>query len=146
MDTRGVVLIGGLRKSQTDTIIDVRFGYSDVDTYWKEPTDKLMVFWEKEKKYNMVSNVTKNRIFSPLFLSVDGILGKEALVVLTNLSRPMVTKMEEPLSHAHGWVNIRIEIVVMILYSCMILVACIYSPMEDREPDQRSGSGLVLAQ
>ena len=106
-----------------------------------------MAHWENEKKYkNNKYCYKQQKYFPPFVFSVDSVLGKEALVVLTNLSRPMVTKMEEPLSHAHGWVNIRIEIVVMILYSCMILVACIYSPMEDREPDQRSGSGLVLAQ
>ena len=45
MDTRGVVLIGGLRKGQTDTIIDVRFGDSDADTYTKEEIDKLLDHW-----------------------------------------------------------------------------------------------------
>ena len=36
---------------------------------------------------------------------MDGILRKEALVVLTNLSRIMSEKLKERLSHIRGWVN-----------------------------------------
>ena len=35
----------------------------------------------------------------------DGMLGKEALVILTNLSLLMAEKLKEPISHVHGWVN-----------------------------------------
>ena len=59
--------------------------------------------------------------FSPLILSVGGILGKEALVVLADLSRLMEAKVDEPISHVRGWVNGRIAIAVARSYSCMIL-------------------------
>ena len=40
--------------------------------------------------------------FSPFVLSIDGILGKEALVVLANLSQLMAKKKDEPISHLRG--------------------------------------------
>ena len=42
---------------------------------------------------------------SIFFLSVDGMLGKEALVVLVNLSRIMAVKTEETIFHIRGWTN-----------------------------------------
>ena len=39
-------------------------------------------------------------------------LGKEDLVVLTNLSQLMAEKLQETISHVRGWVNAWIAIVV----------------------------------
>ena len=50
--------------------------------------------------------------FSWLVLSVDGIMGKGAQVVLSTLSQLMATKMEEPILHIEGLVNGRIKIAV----------------------------------
>ena len=36
---------------------------------------------------------------SPFFLYFDGMLGREALVILTNLSQLMAEKMDEPILH-----------------------------------------------
>ena len=58
------------------------------------------------KKDKHSKNCHKQREqFSPFVLSVDGILGKEALVVLANLSQLMESKMDDPISHVHGWIN-----------------------------------------
>ena len=62
-------------------------------------------------------------------------LGKEDLVVLTDLIQIMAEKMEEPISHMHGWINGRIEIVVVRLYSLMIQGSCLPSTLWDRDPD-----------
>ena len=55
----------------------------------------------------------KNIFFS---LSVDGMLGKEALVVLPNLSLLMAPKMEETILHVRGLVNSQIVITVSKYY------------------------------
>ena len=53
-----------------------------------------------------VSTVTTNRNnFSLFVLSVDGMIGKKALVVLVRLSRTMAAKREGPLLQVQGWVN-----------------------------------------
>ena len=89
LDTRGDVLIWGLWESQTDAIIGVRFGDSDADTYRKDPMDKLLDYKDKEQKDKWVSIAMNNRKKYPFILSVEGMLGKEALIVLKNLSRLM---------------------------------------------------------
>ena len=58
----------------------------------------------------------------------------------------MVEKMEEPISHVHGWVNGQITTVVARLYYRMIRGSCLPNPLWDREPEWESGLGLVLAQ
>ena len=73
-------------------------------------------------------------------------LGKEALVILSNLSRLMAEKLEEPISHVRGWVNGRIAIAVTRLYSRMIRDDLLPSTLRDQEPDWYSGSGLSLVQ
>ena len=60
--------------------------------------------------------IQETETFYPFFLSVDGMSGKEAQVVLDNLSQLMAGKMEEPIYHVKGWVNVRISIAVARLY------------------------------
>ena len=85
MEKQGDVHIRGLWGSHTDAIINVRFGVSDTDTYRKETTGKLLNRWEKESRYKDGNKWHEQGIFSTFVLLVDGMLGKENLVVLTNL-------------------------------------------------------------
>ena len=71
---------------------------------------------------------------SPFVLSVDGMLGKEAPVVLVNLSRLMAEKLKEPISHVCGWFNGRIAIAIARSYSRMIRGVCLPSTLWYREP------------
>ena len=71
--------------------------------------------WIGEKisiEISMVSTVTTNGKFSPFVLSIDGILGREALVVIAQLSRTMTEKREKPILHLRGWINGKIRITV----------------------------------
>ena len=55
--------------------------------------EALLCWWEtikKDKRGNHCNDQQKH--FSPLFLSVDVILGREALVVLVQLSQTMAEK------------------------------------------------------
>ena len=56
----------------------------------------------------MVIIVTSNRKKCRFVLIVYSMLGKEALVVLANMSQIMAEKMEEQISHVQGWANSRI--------------------------------------
>ena len=86
-ETQGDVSIQGLWNIHTEEIIDVRFGDTDTETYKPVIMDNLLAGWEKNKKdkhgqawYN------QQRHFYPFFLSVDGMMGKYALVILATLS------------------------------------------------------------
>ena len=72
-ETWGYVSIRGLWDSQAEEIIDSSFVDADVDTWKPEVMDNLLDLWEKIN-------------FSLFDLSVDGMMGKEAQVLLATLS------------------------------------------------------------
>ena len=106
-------MIQVLWDQQTDVITDVKLDNSDADTYIFEPMEALLYRWEKINKYKHGKHCQdQQKHFSPIIISVNGMLGRESLVVLANLSRLMAVKMDEPISHVQGWINGQIEISV----------------------------------
>ena len=69
--------------------------------------DSLNLFWTLEKLKLLILYY-----FYLFVLSVDGLLGKEAHIVLANLSQLMAEKMEEPILHMCSWFNGLIVITV----------------------------------
>ena len=99
MDTIGDVLICVLWESQTVSIIYVIFVDVNTDTYKHEPMGKLLARWYKKNKNKHSKNFhNKWKHFSTFFLSLDGMIEKESLLILTNLSQLMAEKLEEPIS------------------------------------------------
>ena len=89
------MMLQGLWDHQVDAIIDVRLGDSDMDVYNYKSIKSLLARWDKIKKYKQGKHcIDQRKIFSPFVLSVDGMLGREALVVLSKLSRVMEEKRE----------------------------------------------------
>ena len=120
-ETRGDVLTKGLWESQTEAIVDVKFRDANTETYKTEVIDKLFPRWEKMKQYKHKQHCQDQRKrFSPSFLSLNGMVGKEAQVVLATLSQLMDDKMEEPILHVTVWVNGRVSIGFTRLYSWML--------------------------
>ena len=80
-------MIQGLWVSQVDSIIDFNLGDADADTYKYKPMTSLLARWEKIKKENQDKDCHDQRkYFSPIVLSVEGMLGSKALIVLSQLS------------------------------------------------------------
>ena len=100
----------------------------------------------KWRRVIIVITTTKNENKSPFVIYVDGLLGREALAVLTNLSRLMAEKMDETILHVRGWINGRIVIVVASSYSRIICGARPPSPLWDQDPDWDPALGLGLSQ
>ena len=98
----------------------------------------------KKKKHGRHCH-NKRKHCSPFVLSVDGMLGKDAQVVLTTLSQLMAPKTEEQILHVKSWVNGQIAIAVARLYSPMLRRARVPIPLQTQEPDWESVSGLGLA-
>ena len=110
-------MIQGLKDCQFNTIIDVKLGDADADTYKYEPLKSLLDRWENINKDKHGKHCHDQRkLFSPFVLSVDRMLGREYLVVLYKLSQVMSEKSEEPLLQVQGWVNRRIKIAVVSSY------------------------------
>ena len=78
---------------QFGTIIDVKLGDTDAESYKYEPMAALLAHWETIKKDNHSKHChDRRKHFSPFFLSVDGMLGREALVLLSQLNICMAEK------------------------------------------------------
>ena len=91
---------------QFDTIIDVKLGDSDTDSYEYEPTAALLARWETIKKDKHIKHCHDQRKhFSPFVLSVEVMLGRETLVVLSQFSPVVVDKREEPILQVRGWLK-----------------------------------------
>ena len=69
---------------QFDAIIDVKLGDADSDTYKYKPTTSLLAMWGNIKKDKHGKHCHDQRkYFSPFVISVDVMLGREALVALS---------------------------------------------------------------
>ena len=62
-ETRWDVIVQFLWDIQVNTIIDVKLGDADADTYNYNPMASLMTRWKISRKTSMVSTVTTNRNF-----------------------------------------------------------------------------------
>ena len=90
----------------------------------------LLDWWGKQKNDKYSNNLHRQwEHFSLFVLYVDGMLGKEAIFLLTNLSKLTAAKIGEPPLYVQVWVNGQISIVVAISYYCMICGAHIPSPL-----------------
>ena len=83
---------------------------------------------------------------SPFVLSVDGMMVNEYQVIFTTLSRLVAIKMDEPIFHIKGWLNVRTVIAVARSYSYVLCGACVLSLLRTQYLDWGLVSGLGLAQ
>ena len=97
-ETRGAMSIQGVWENQTEVIIGVKFGDAEADSWKPVRMDKLLEGWEKiNKDKHGQACYNQGGWFSLFVLSVDGMMGKEALVVLATFSRVMTAKINEPI-------------------------------------------------
>ena len=129
-------MIRGLWDCQVDTIIYFKLGDTDAETYKHKPMTKFLERWDNINKDKHGTHCNYQGKHCPLFvMSVDRLLGREALIVISQLSQVMAEKMEETLSKVRGWVNRHIDISVARSYSSMIRRYRLPSPLREQEPD-----------
>ena len=81
------MIIRGLWDCQIDAIIDINLGDTDAYMYKYEPTPALLARWENIKKDKHGKHCHDQRKhFSPFDISADIVLGRESLVMLSQLS------------------------------------------------------------
>ena len=122
-------MVQGLWDCHVDAIIDINLGDANADINKYKPMTSVLTRWEnikKNKHGNHCNDQWKQKF--PFVISVDGMLGMEDLVVLSQLSLAMADKREESLSQVWGWVNKFIAISVVRSYSRMIRSAQLPSP------------------
>ena len=132
---------------QVDAIIDVKLGDADADSYKCEPMKALLVRWGtiKKDKYGKHCHNQWKKCLS-FVLSVDGMLGRESLFMLSQLSRFMANKIKYLPLQVRGWLKGQITIAITGYYSWMICGDCPPpSPLREWEPGWDPESGISLA-
>jgi hypothetical protein len=95
-------------------IIDVRIADVDAKFNRSEDPDKVLAAHEREKKKKHLGDCLEQcRHFSLFVLSADGLLGKEANVLLRKLSAMLPDMLEKPCSEVCGCVNARMSIAIV---------------------------------
>ena len=112
---RGDLWVRELWNDRMDSIIDVRI--TDTDNKSQKNTRdpmKVLAKHEKEKKnkYQELC-LAQRRSFTPFVVSCDGLLGREAELLLKRLSELLSTKWEKPYSVVHCFVKTRISFAII---------------------------------
>ena len=90
---RGDVLCRGLWSNGQDAILDIKITDTDQASYVKRDPEKVLQSHEKEKKKKYLRPCQHQQgAFTPLVMSVDGLLEQEAKNILKQLSRQLAVK------------------------------------------------------
>jgi hypothetical protein len=145
-EDRGDILIRGLWARGTDCIIDVRITDVDAKSNLSKDPDKVLAAHEREKKKKYLGAcLEQRRHFSPFVVSTDGLLGKEAKILLKKLSARLAEKWEKPYSEVCGYVNARMSIaIVRATHLCLRGSRIPTSKMCNRLPQWEDKAGLGL--
>ena len=101
--------VRGVWEAQTEALFDIRMIGTDAGSYCAgSPKDVLgTAEGEKKRKYLQACQ-DRHATFTPLCVSVDGILGSEAEFFVRRLGDFLAAKWERPYSVVMGWVRARL--------------------------------------
>jgi hypothetical protein len=145
-DDRGDVLIRGFWAKGTDCIIDVQVTDTDAKSNRSKDPMKVLDAHEKEKKRKYLKPCLKQRRnFTPFVVSADGLLGKEAEVLLNRLAGKISIKWGKPYSEVCGFVRARMSIaMVRATHLCLRGSRIPTSKMSYKFPEWEDSAGLGL--
>ena len=97
-DLRGDIIIKGLFEQNQDCVIDVRVSNMDAPSYkTRNPYSGIKSQEaEKKKKKYLRPCLEQRRTFVPFVVSVDGLIGKEGISLLKQLSLHLAEKWKKP--------------------------------------------------
>eukprot|EP00957_Ditylum_brightwellii_P033827 2563836-Ditylum_brightwellii.AAC.1 len=144
----GDLMICHLWKHQVDTVIDARITDTDVKSYISCSLETVLAAQDKEKKGKyLTSCLEQNRHFSPFVVSVDGMLGKEAAMVLWQLSRKLAVKWDCPISQATNYVKTTMSLSIVKATNCCLRGSRVRSAsMSTRRIPCEDGTGIYFLQ
>ena len=89
--------VRGVWSPQTEALFDIRVVDTDAQSYCGHAPLDVLTTAEREKKLKYRSACEERRaIFTPLCVSVDGLLGNEAKVFVKRLAEGLSQKWEDP--------------------------------------------------
>ena len=113
-DLRGDVGVHGFWKKGSSCIFDVRVTDTDQPSQRGTPPDKVLAKHEKEKKTKyLVACQERQRSFTPLVFSVDGLFGKETTAAVKRLASHLAMKWSRQYSEVCGYVRSRLALALV---------------------------------
>ena len=106
--------VRGVWEPQTKALFDIRVVDTDARSYHaRSPRDVLgSAEVEKKRKYLQACQ-DRHATFTPLCLSVDGMLGSEAEFFVKRLGDFLAARWERPYSVVMGWVRARLSFAIL---------------------------------
>ena len=105
-ERRGDLLVRGLWERSKHCVIDVRVSDVNQPSYILKCPKKVLAMAEKEKKKKHLKDCHEQRKdFPPFVVSVDGLLGKDAQMLLKKISAFLAAKWGRPYSQTAAYVN-----------------------------------------
>jgi len=106
--------VRGVWQPQTEALFDIRVVDTDARSYCgRTPTAVLCsAEAEKKRKYSVACQ-SRRATFTPLCVSVDGLLAPEANYFVRRLGDHLSAKWEQPFSVVTGWVRARLSFAIL---------------------------------
>ena len=145
-EKRGDLLVRGLWEKAKHCVIDVRI--TDINQPYqinKNPHKLLKDHENKKKKKYLDACLKQRRNFSPFVISTDGLMGKEADLLLRQIAQKLALKWHLPYSQVVNYVRTRISIAVTRATHLCIRGSRIPAPnISNKYPSWEDGAGVHL--
>jgi hypothetical protein len=106
--------VRGVWQPQEEALFDVRVIDTDAPSYAARPVSSILASAETCKKNKYQAACEERRAsFTPLVMSVDGILAKEANVFITRLADRLSAKWQKSYAETVGWVRTRLTFAII---------------------------------
>ena len=106
--------VRGVWEPQTEALFDIRVVDTDARSYHARSPRDVLDSVEVEKKCKYLQACQDRRAtFTPLCVSVDGMLGSEAEFFVKRLDDFLAVRLERPYSVVMGWVRARLSFAVL---------------------------------
>ena len=106
--------VRGVWEAQTEALFDIRVIDTDARSYCTRSPKDVLGTAEGEKKHKYLQACQDRRAtFTPLCVSVDGMLGSEAEFFVRRLGDFLAAKWERPYSVVMGWVRARLSFAIL---------------------------------
>ena len=87
--------VRGIWQPQTEALFNIQVVNTDAPSYVKCTVDTVLLTAEQEKKKYLEAVQTRSATFTPFVVSVDGVLGREANVLIKHLAEKIAFKWEK---------------------------------------------------
>ena len=106
--------VRGVWVPQSEVLFEVRIFNTDAQSYLNRPPLDVLSAAEEEKKRKYHQACIERRAqFTPLCISVDGIMGKEASIFVRRLTERLFFKWDSNYSNVLCWIRTRLTFVIL---------------------------------